>query len=915
MPGLGASFGRGGATTAQWDLENSDAIMIMGSNMAECHPVAYRFVMNAREKGATIIHVDPRFTRTSATANIFAPIRAGSDIAFLGGMINYVIQNERYFHDYVVNYTNAAQIINPEYIDAENLEGIFSGYDETKDPPAYDKASWNYVGQGQTPHTHERAYTARAPLDLKGELERDLTLQHPNCVFQILKRHFARYTPEMVERVCGTPKETFLQLAEKFASASGRDKTAAICYAVGWTHHTTGVQMIRAASILQSLLGNMGRPGGGIMALRGHSTIQGSTDVPTLYNMLPGYIPMPTDDPAPHTMKEWVEQSFTPTGWWANAPKYMISMMKAFWGEHATAENDFAYNYMPKVGGDYSYMPMFMAAKDGKIKGMFVMGENFAVGGQNSSLEVQALQRLEWCVIRDPFPIETADFWTFEGADPTTIATEVFLMPASLVAEKDGTFTNTQRLIQWHDKAVDPPGDATSEMWFLYQLGKRLKELYKDSSLERDKPIQHVTWDYPTDDKGEPKVEAVVKEISGYTVADRKPVNGFGDLKDDGSTACGCWIYSGTIAADGTNRAANRKADPPGVNTNHSGWAFAWPANRRILYNRASADPQGNPWSEDKKLVWWDEAQSKWTGFDVPDFPVGKAPTTPANPDARGMDYHSGADPFILQPDGRAWLFAPVIVEDGPLPTHYEPVESPVRNSLYAQQDDPVAHKYERPDNAYNAALDPAYPYVATTYRVTEQHTSGAMSRWVPWLSELQPELFFEIDPELAGEKGVQNGDWVVVWSALGEIEGRAMVTNRMAPLVVDGARLHQIGLPYHWGSKGIVTGDVVNSIIPFVSDPTVHIHEAKAFTVNMRKGRKARHAASDPSSSNGVVVSRGGEAGDLADKAHLGVTDVMADLPVSTNAEGAADSGHLGANQGGAAPSHRQPNGYPTIT
>ncbi len=914
--------------------------------MAECHPVAYRFVMEARRRGAKIIHVDPRFTRTSATANLYAPLRSGTDIVFLGGVINYILENEKYFKEYVQHYTNASFLVNPELKLPDDLDGLFSGYDPEK--KTYDHNSWEIqredLGQGeqkgQQPfenesqqsqdgqeasqgqsnaggQQHERSHSQSQSQQKQtgggertGPAKRDMTMQDPNCVFQILKRHFSRYTPEMVERVCGTPKEVFLEVAKTIAANSGRDRTTAFCYAVGWTQHSVGVQMIRTAAILQLLLGNIGRPGGGILALRGHATIQGSTDVPTLYNLLPGYLTMPTEQDKEYTLADFIESNGSPTGWWHNMPKYIVSMLKAWYGEHATKETDFCFNYLPKVGGDYSYNQMFFRMQDSTIKGLFVMGENLGGGGPNARYELESMNYLDWCVVRDPYPVETGDFWRIEGLDPKKSKTEVFLMPASLVAEKEGSFTNTQRMIQWHDKAVDPPGDATSETWFLYYLGRRLMELYKDSPLERDKPMQQLQWELPIKDSktGEPDLHTLAIEISGYTVADHKPVAGFPDLKEDGSTACGCWIYSGMVAPDGTNRAANRKADPAGVElgdprfTNHSEWGFAWPANRRILYNRASADPDGKPWSERKKLIWWEDepdgkpsggeqakgehhgdetsphgGKGRWVGYDVPDFPKEKAPNTPADPKGLGLAAHSGAEPFIMQADGVGRLYVAEGLVDGPLPTHYEPLESIVRNPLYpGQQSNPLDQRDQRQGNMLAPSISDSYPYVVTTYRLTEHHTSGAMSRWVPWLSELQPELFAEIDPLLAQEKGLVTGDWATLTTARGELEMRVLVTERIAPLRVDGNVIHQIGLPYHWSFKGIVTGDTVNNMTALTEEPNVHIHEAKVFTGNLRKGRKGAPVQSEPSSSDGVVVARGGEAGELAREVNLGLVDMM---------------------------------------
>jgi formate dehydrogenase major subunit len=843
------SYGRGGATTAQWDLVNSDCIVIQGSNMAECHPVGFRFVMEARERGATIIHVDPRFTRTSACADLYAPIRPGSDIAFLGGLINYVLQRELYFKEYVVAYTNAATLINEEFRDTEDLGGVFSGYNAEE--RAYYPDSWPYEGEDRPKSAqHKKARTGetfaeRASRTTSSPPPRDETLQHPRCVFQILKRHFARYTPEMVEQICGTPRDAFLKVAQAITENSTRDRTTAFCYAVGWTQHTTGVQLIRACAILQLLLGNIGRPGGGILALRGHAAIQGSTDTPTLYNLLPGYLQVPLDTEP--TLDAYLEEYTADGGWWHNFPKYIVSLLKAWYGEHATKDNEYCYQYLPKLHEqtDYSYYPMMFAMVDRKIQGLFVMGENFAVGGPASVLERNALRGLKWCVVRDPLLVETADFWKMDGVDPTSVETEVFYLPAAWAAEKDGSVTNTQRLLQWHDKAVDPPGDARSETWFMYHLGRRLKSLYAGSTAERDQPLLKLTWEYPVHGTiQEPEVAAVLKEVNGYTVVDRHVVPGFQQLKDDGSTACGNWIYCGVMPEERTNLAASRQRDREGEQTNHQGWGFAWPANRRILYNRCSADRDGNPWSERKRLIWWDgkaaDGRGKWAGYDVPDFPENKAPLQDADERGVGMDALSGSDPFIMHADGKGWLFVPAGLRDGPLPAHYEPVESPVPNQLYPKYPfNPAAVLFERPDNPYHALGDPRYPYIITTYRLTEHHTSGGMSRWNTWLSELQPELFAEIDPELAAEKVIQTGDWVTVSTARARVEARAMVTERVQPLRIEGRTIHVVGMPYHWGPAGVVGGDVVNDLVGVALDPNVRIHEAKAFTCDLRKGRK----------------------------------------------------------------------------
>ena len=796
----------------------------MGSNMAENHPVGFRWPMKAREKGATIIHVDPRFTRTSASANLYVPIRSGTDIAFLGGLIHYVLTHDTWFKEYVLAYTNASTIVGDDYVDAEDNGGLFSGYDPKSG--SYDNTSWAYSGPATRP-------------------DRDETLQHPRCVFQILKRHYARYTPEMVQQICGTPQALFLQVAEILANNSGRERTSAICYAVGWTQQSYGAQIIRAAGILQLLLGNIGRPGGGILALRGHASIQGSTDVPTLFDLMPGYLPHPAVSRGDDTLDDYLRQSAPRGGYWSNAPKFMVSLLKAWYGNAASKENEYGYQWIPRLTGDHSHSSTAAAMADGKVNGFIVFGQNPANGSPNAGLQRKALTQLDWLVAIDLYETETAAFWYAapEGWNPADIKTEVFLLPTAGPGEKEGTFTNTQRLLQYHDKGVDPPGDARSDLWFLYHWGRRLKDLYRGSTNPRDQGLLNLTWDYlpakPEAEwriKDEPSPEMVLMEVNGYTVADHQQVPDYERLRDDGTTACGVWIYSGVFPAAGQNMARRRKRTPN--NPVDPEWGWAWPSNRRILYNRASADPAGKPWSERKKYIWWDARAGTWTGMDVPDFPVKKAPDTLAKEEGSGLDLNSGSDPFILKPDGRGWLFAPSGLKDGPLPTHYEPLESPVANDLYTRQDSPVAKRFRRTDNAISPPGDPQYPYVVTTYRVTEQYTSGAMSRWNSWLSELMPEMFAEISPELAAEKGIKNLDWVVVSTARNQIECKALVTRRIRPFRHNGKVIHEIGLPYHWGYQGLVKGAIANDLVALSEEPNVYIQEDKAMTCNLRKGR-----------------------------------------------------------------------------
>jgi formate dehydrogenase major subunit len=819
--------------------------------MAEAHPVGFRWVMKARERGAKVIHVDPRFSRTSAMADMHVPIRAGSDIAFVGGLIRHVLETESYFKEYVLHYTNAATIVNEDFKDTEDLGGVFSGFDpETR---MYDPRTWSYEGgevaapAGQREHSTQSFDRHTGVGMMTGEERSDPTLQHPRCVLNILKRHYSRYTPEMVERVCGISPEQFREVAETLIANSGRERTTALCYALGWTQHTAGAQMIRAGSILMLLLGNIGRPGGGIMALRGHATIQGSTDIPTLYDLLPGYLPMPHAHEGHFTLEEYVRTSGARRGWWANFPKYTVSLLKAWFGEAATAENGYGFEYLPKITGNHSHFATMLRALDGGLDGIFLIGQNPAVGSQHAGLMRRALASMRWVVVRDLAEIESATFWrdapeVRDGELRTEeIETEVFLMPAASHVEKDGSFTNTQRLVQWRDKALEPPGDARSDLWFMHHLFKRVQAHYADSTAKRDWPIVNCLWDYTeTGPFADPSAEDVLREVSGYVVATGEPVDGFAQLEDDGTTASGCWIYSG-VYADGVNQA--RRRDPgdleaPGgwVSPN---WAWAWPANRRVLYNRASADPDGNPWSERKRYIWWDG--EKWTGYDVPDFPADKPPGYRAPHGADGMDAISGTDPFIMMADGRAWLYAPSGLLDGPLPTHYEPFESPLANPLYPEVGaNPAALRWTRPDNPHAQPGDPRYPIVATTFRLTEHHTAGGMSRRLPWLDELQPAPFCELSPALAAEKGIEDAGWMTISSPRAEIAVRARITERMKPLRIERATVHQIALPWHWGFGAPDAGDAVNDLIALTGDPNVSIHEGKAFVCDVRAGRSS---------------------------------------------------------------------------
>jgi formate dehydrogenase major subunit len=891
------------------DLQHSDSILIMGSNMAECHPVAFRWVMRAKTRSPNpckVIHVDPRFTRTSAVADIYAPLRSGSDTVFLGALINFVLDKhqaifdkkareeplsprEQFFHDYLVHYTNAATLINEEFKGPEDLDGLFAGFD--KDTRRYDSKKWRYETEAPTKKPDEtppggkaESFAAEVAHLVGPPAKQDVMLQHPRCVWQILKKHYKRYTPELVQQVCGTTQANFLEVAEALLANAGPDRSGSICYAVGWTQHTTGVQMIRAAAALQLLLGNIGRPGGGILALRGHATIQGSTDISTLYNALPGYLNTPSALRPHDTLMDYIRTETVASSWWSNFPKYIVSLLKAWFGDAARPENDFAYDYLPKLIGDHSHIPMFVGMHEGVVKGFMAVGQNPAAGGQHSGYHRQALAKLEWMVVRDLYETETAAFWKDSPEvqsgklKPQDNKTEVIFLPAAAVAEMDGSFTNTQRLLQWHEKAADPPDDARSDSWFTYHLGLRLKKLYAHSKEVRDKPIQDLVWNY--DDpkaneewsiKDEPSAELILKEVNGFVASSEygkdknalmtaKPVGMFTELKDDGSTACGAWIYSGVFGPtpdhpEGINRAANRQGDAWVA----QGWGYSWPANRRLMYNRCSANPQGYPWAKEARLaaefaraaglqpgaaprgyVYWDPAQKKWSGLDVPDFPAVKAPTTAGKPDGVGIDTHDGASPFIMKGDGKGWLFAPTGVVDGPLPSHYEPYESPVHNLVYPkQQNNPALLTWTIKENPIAEVGDPKYPCVISTYRLTEHHLTGVMSRWLPWLVELQPEFFCEISPEHAEEINVKNTEWVIISTPRASIRAKALVTKRIRPFQLKDRLVHQVGLPMHWGYKGVARGDIANDLCSLVADPNVSIHEAKAFVCQIRKAEQ----------------------------------------------------------------------------
>ncbi len=795
--------------TNHWiDIKNSDVILIMGSNAAENHPVSFRWITQARENGATLISVDPRFTRTSAKADIYAPLRSGTDIAFLGGMINYILENELYHREYVVEHTNASYLINPKF---SFEEGIFAGFDATQ--RKYDKSFWGYQSDD-----------AGIPL-------RDATLQDPHCVFQLLKQHYARYDLDTVSVITGTPKEDRLKVYKAFASTGAPNKVGTIMYAMGWTQHTHGTQNIRAAAIIQLLLGNIGRAGGGINALRGESNVQGSTDHCLLFHILPGYLKAPRA--RQQTLAAYLE-AYTPqsndpksANWWQHYPKYAVSLLKWMFGDHAKPENDFGYGWLPKLddAGNYSWLALFEAMYQGKIKGFFAWGQNPAVGGADANLNRQAMEKLDWMVAVNLWDMETSSFWRRPGVDPTTIKTEVFLLPAAASAEKEGSITNSGRWAQWRWKAVDPPGQAKPDSWIINQLMLRLRSLYAADPGPNPDPILKLAWNYGPD---EVDVHQVAQEVNGWAVSDLKDEQGnvlvaagqlvknFTQLRDDGSTACANWLYSGSYNSDGNMMARRDNTDthPAGIGL-YSNWAWAWPVNRRIIYNRASCNAQGQPFDPTRFVIRWNG--EKWEG-DVPD---GGWP-----PDARYA--------FIMKPEGHGRIFGPGLA-DGPFPEHYEPWESPVPNLLHP--DVPTNPSYRMCSTDICGPTDPQqYPIVATTFRLSEHWQSGAMTRNQPWLAEMQPDMFVEMSPELAAEKGIQNGDRVVVQSARGTIEAVAVVTRRLRPFRLNGRVVHQVALPWHWGYQGLVTGGSANVLTPPVGDANTAIPETKAFLCNIQK-------------------------------------------------------------------------------
>lgn len=794
--------------TNHWrDIRHADLILVNGANPAEAHPVGFRWLMRAKlDRGAKIIHADPRFTRTSAVADMHLRIRTGSDVAYFGGLINYVLENNLYHQEYVEYATNAGLVVSAAY---KFEDGMFNGFNQQNG--TYNPQAWAYETEG-----------GHAKVDLA----------HPRSVLNLLREHYKRYTPEMVERITGIPRDQFLEVAKLVGETGRPDKVMTIVYAVGLTHHTTGVQLIRSGAILQLLLGNMGRPGGGMNAERGHANIQGNTDHAISWEVLPGYLRIPgpgqkniADYLAVSASKKLLPNSVNFFG--ENYRKFTVSLLKAWYGDAARPDNEFAFHHLPKPAENSSWISIFDQALRGKMEGVILSGMTATSIGPDSNQVLQALSNLKWLCVMDPFNTTSSEFWSAPGMDPAKIQTEVFMLPATHWIEKDGSFTNSGRWAQWKDQVLPPEGDARHDHWILAELFARVKELYRQQGGKYPDPILQLTLPYK--DQRKPDLDEIAQEINGKNVATGKRLGTFADLKDDGSTTAGDWIYTGHYPESGnlTKRRDGvqdpEKNDPTGMGF-YPNWAWAWPLNRRVLYNRASADPQGRPWDPERPGIAWDAAARKWVG-DVPDYPATAAP----GPNA--------PLPFIMTGEGTGRLFSNGVA-DGPFPEHYEPVESPVDNPLHPRVSvTPAAWHYDekakRP-NRYGTVAD--YPYVATSYRLTEHE--HYVTQHVEHLVQLQPEAFVEVPAELAAEKGIETGDHVRVSSKRGKLEVRAVVTKRLGPLQIDGKKIYQIGIPIHWGFVGINTGQhwLANALTPFVGDASARTPEFKAFLVNIEK-------------------------------------------------------------------------------
>jgi len=796
------------------DLKNSDVILIMGSNAAEHHPIAFKWILRAKERGAKIIHVDPRYTRTSARCDYHVPLRSGTDIAFLGGMIHYILNQNKYFKDYVLNYTNASFIVSKDF---EFKDGLFSGYDKQK--RKYNKDTWVF------------------DKNEKGMPKRDMTLSDPQCVFQLMKKHYSRYTLDKVSSVTGVSKENLTKVYAEYSSTGVPNKAGTECYALGWTHHTTGSQIIRTMSMIQLLLGNMGIAGGGVNALRGEPNVQGSTDHAILYNVLPGYLKMPAA--SQDTLEKYLEKCTPKTkdpqsaNYYSNYPKFFVSFLKAYFGNKATKENGFGYSWLPKLddGKHYSILHLFDRMYEGKISGLFAVGTDPAVSTPNSTKVRKALEKLDWLVGENIFDNETHSFWHGPGVDPKKVKTECFLLPAAATMEKEGSQSNSGRWVQWKYKAAEAPGDGLAVGEITIKIMAAIKALYAKEGGVHPEPILNFKWDY-TDAKGKYDALKVSKQINGYFLKDTvidgvsykkgQTLPSFGMLKDDGSTSSGNWVMAGSFDEKGLNKMAKRgKDDPTGLGL-YPNWVYAWPVNRRIIYNRASCDINGKPYNPKRKLLEW--TGDKWVG-DVPDGPWP--------PQA---NKEKGKYPFIMKADGLGALFGPGMAE-GPFPEHYEPLEGPLaKNPLSGQLINPVVEIFKSDlDKVANA--DSKFPYVCTTYSCTEHWCSGALTRWQAWLLEMQPELYVEIGDLLAKEKGIKNGEKVKVSSIRGEVKCVAMVTKRFKPFTVEGKTVHQVGLPFNYGWLFPEDGsDSTNFLTPTVGDGNTFCPEYKAFMVNVAK-------------------------------------------------------------------------------
>jgi formate dehydrogenase major subunit len=823
--------------TNHWrDFKNSDVILVIGANPAECHPCGWKWAHVGRdERGTKIIHVDPRFTRTSAIADLYAPIRAGSDVAFFAGLINYALQNRLYHEDYVKLHTNAAFIVAEGF--AFN-DGLFSGYDEATH--AYDPKTWDYereanVVPAATPPPASGGASALGPPaggaapPVAGFVpapvafaKTDPTLTHPRCVFQLMKAHYARYTPEVVSSVTGVPKDKFLQIAKDFCATGVPDKVGSVVYAVGLTHHVTGVQMIRGIGLLQMLLGNVGRPGGGVNAERGHANIQGNTDNAISWEILPGYLGIPRV--GMNTMDDYLAKvpskqlsAGAVNYFGSNYKKFLVSLLKAFYGDAAAPDNDFRYSWLPKPAKNSSWLTIHDEARSGTIEGLFAGGMSGINIGPDSKRMSESLAKLKWLVVMDPLPTATGEFWRAPGANPEDIETEVFFFPATHWIEKDGSFTNSGRWAQWKWQALEAPGEVKDDNWILGHLFLRLRELYRKEGGALPDPILNLKWDYSN--PGNPALDEIAQEVNGFDLTTGKRVASFAALKEDGTTSSGNWIYSGSYPDTGNLMMRRGTSDPTGLGYFHD-WGWSWPLNRRILYNRASADGAGNPWDATRPGIRWNG--KAWVG-DVPDFPATSAPA-------------EGKGAFIMTGEGVGRLFAPgTLLADGPFPEHYEPMESPVHNALSKVDKDPAVFLYKDAKASF-AAEDSEFPYVATTYRVTEHE--HYVTQNVPYLVEAMPDFFVELPVELAEKKGITNGGKVKVRSKRGEVVGVALVTKRIRPLKVGDKVVYQIGIPVHWhrvAGKG-TEAEMANVLTPYVGDANVRTPEFKGFLVDVEK-------------------------------------------------------------------------------